>query len=259
MKLPFKVATIATALLLSTSLFAETAVHTEQCELELNNTLTIMPDHILIKDDEETLIDIYQDKMVFVSGELVELDAEQQVWVQDYATTLRDAIPRLGEIAVEAVDVAYEGVMAAFDMDDENEKIAAKFADIKQKIKQKYQDTNNGYYTFADGELSQSVDGNGIDQAVEELMEDLMPVMIGSLISKIGDSISSGDDSFADLENLADDVERQIEGKADAIGKKAEQFCLDLKRADDIENQLIASNLKFIDFDLLSINLNRQH
>ncbi|MDC2887896.1 DUF2884 family protein [Psychrosphaera algicola] len=225
------------------------------CDLELNNALTITPKHILIKNEDETLIDIYDDKMVFVRGDLIELDSKQQKLVTEYAASLRAAIPDIGEIAIEAVDIAFQGIQAAFGQMPENSKLSSKFDEIKTKIKDKYE-SEDSHYSFSNGEFNHQIDGSGIDESVEELMEDMIPSLIGGLISNIGNSIANGESSFSDLDNLDDRIEQEIESRADEIEIKANKFCEKLKLVDKMEDELTASNSKFANFDLIKINEN---
>lgn len=228
------------------------------CDLELNNELTITPQHILIKNEDETLIDIYKDSMVFVRGDLIELDAKQQKLVKAYSESLRTAIPEIGEIAIDAVEIAFQGIQAAFGHMPENSNLSTKFDEIKEQIKDKYEN-GDGHYSFSDGEFNHLADGDGIDESVEDLMEEMIPSLIGGLISNIGNSIASGESSFSDLDNLDDRIEHEIESRADEIEIKADKFCEKLKRVDQMEDELTASDPKLANFDLLNIKENRNY
>lgn len=246
---------IASSLFYTSAASADASPSKNSCDLELNNELLITPKHILIKENDETLIDIYEDKMVFIKGDMVTLSKSQQKLVHEYAAMLRKSIPEIGEIAIEAVDLAFQGIQAAFGPIEGNQKINAKFKEVKQKIKQRYEDSD-GYYSFSEGNFNHHIDGNGIDESIEEIMEEMIPVFIGGLISNIGNSIANGGNSLENLDNIGERIEQEIEAKSDHIEQKAHQFCESLKVADGIENELVASDSNLKHFDLLNIKYN---
>lgn len=252
MKLITKKALLLPALFMTSLSWAEINIDTEQCNMKLNNTLTVTPEHILIKDSDETLVDIYNNKMVFVRGELITLDPMQQALVIEYSEAIRQSIPKLGDIAVDAVDIAYSAISAAIGYEHESPNIKNKFEQLKRQIANKYQN-NEGHFTFSNGELNHSMDGDGIDEVVEELMADMMPSIIGSLLSRIGDSMANGDLEISDLENLGERVEYEVESRAEVIEQKAEAFCQDMIAVNQLEDKLVGTNLKLIHLDLIAI------
>ncbi len=225
------------------------------CDMELNDTLTVTPQHLLIKQGDETVIDIYNDSMVFVRGERISLTDDQQAMIEEYSTSIRASVPEVMEIAVEAVEVAFDGINAAFGEFADLSTTKDKFEEIKQSVRDKYE-SNNGHYTFSEGEFSVNIDDPEVDQAVEEIMEDMMPQVVGSLLSNLGAAISNGDSDFSNFDNMEERIESEIDARADAIELKADAFCQKLKRVDQIESQLVASNIKLMELDLINI---KQH
>jgi len=245
----------AMAIAVSGQSIAHNVEFERSCELKLNNELNITPQHVLIKEGDETLVDIYNDKVVFLRGNQINLTSEQQSLITQYSLALRDAVPQVAEIALEAVDVAFSGINAGLgnmvDLDDTREQ----FDEIKQRISTKYQQ-GTGYYSFSEGNFSSEIDDAGIDQAIEELTEELVPRVIGNILASIGTSLARGDTDFSQFDNIDERIEAEIDGRTEQLEKKAEAFCIKLKEADDIEESLIASNLKFMSLDLLNI---KQH
>lgn len=243
-----KVLATASILFAANSTFA----HDNNCDMELNNTLTVTPQHVLIKKDDETVIDIYQDKMLFVRGDLVSLSSEQQEMVAEYSSSIRQAVPEVMDIAIDAVEIAFDGINAAFGDFADLSTTKEKFEEIKERIGDKYQ-ADNGHYTFHDGEFNINVDDPEIDQAVEDIMEDVMPQVVGSLLSNLGEAISSGDSDFSKFDNMEERIEAEIDERSKAIEVKADAFCKKLKEMDKLEERLVASNDKLADLDLLNI------
>ena len=222
------------------------------CDVSLNNDLSVTPEHIRILEDDETLVDIYQDKMLFIKGEQIQLNDKQQKIIIEYSTSIRSALPEVTQIAVDAVGLAFEGVNIALgdlvDMDDHEDK----FKLLQQKINDKYQDSE-GSYSITKGDVNIQIDDEEVDVLVEDLVEDMLPSLIGGLISGIGQAIASGEDIDIELDNIGEKVEREIEAKAELIEVRADAFCNKMKDFDKLEQKLIDSSSDFEDLDLLEI------
>ncbi|GHB74661.1 hypothetical protein GCM10008107_25180 [Psychrosphaera saromensis] len=223
-----------------------------QCNLSLNNDLSVTPEHIRIIEDDETLVDIYQDNILFIKGEQMNLNDEQQKMIVEYSTSIRKALPEVTKIAVDAVGLAFEGLNIGLgelvDMDEHEEK----FKQLQQKINDKYQD-NEGSYSVTKGDFNIEIDDEEIDVLVEDLVEGIVPSLIGGLISGIGQAIASGNDIDIELDDIGEKVEREIEAKAELIEIRADAFCNQMKSLDKLEQKLINSNSDFKDLDLLEI------
>ena len=238
--------------LLSTSAMADVHLENEHCDVDLNYDLTISPQHVLIIDQDETLIDIYNDKTLFIKGEQISLNSNQQELITNYSTSLRQTIPQAGEIAIEAVNLAFEGIEAALGGHVDLSNSRAKFDEIEEKVSEKFND-QNGHYSFKQGEFTFDTDDEQLDNMIEESIEDIMPELIGGLISNIGQAISNGE-GLESLDNLGENIEREVEAKAEQIEAKAGEFCQSLVAINNIEQDLFESNNQFIYFDLLNVD-----
>ena len=226
--------------------------HENQCNLSLNNDLSVTPEHIRILEDDETLVDIYKDNILFIKGEQMQLNDKQQKMLLEYSTSIRSALPEVTEIAIEAVGLAFEGLNAAFGETIDMQENEEKFQQLQQKIKNKYKDTNGSYF-IRDGDFNVDIDDEGIDDLVEEILEDMVPNIVGGVLSSIGKAIASGDDVDTEFDDIGNKVEQEIEAKSDAIEMKATAFCNKMKDLDKLEQKLIDSNSDFKDLDLLEI------
>lgn len=230
-------------------------INTDQCDITLNYDLTISPDHILIIEDDETMIDIYNDKMLFIRGEKVELTSKQQAMVTNYAESIRNTVPEVSKIAVEAISIAYEGINAAFGEHIDTSSTREKFIELEQKISDKY-GSHNGHYRFSQGNFNTNIEDDEVDQLVQDLMQDIVPQLIGGIMANVTKAMISGNSDFSEFENIGDKVELEIESRADELEQRAEAFCYSLKEVDELEQDLVASNNQFIYFDLLSFKQN---
>ncbi|NVK24842.1 MAG: DUF2884 family protein [Gammaproteobacteria bacterium] len=224
----------------------------DNCDIELNYDLTVSPDHIRIIENDQTLVDIYKDQKLFVKGEEIDLDYSQQSLVTEYSKSIRQSIPEAGELAIEAVTLAYEGIQVALGEHADLSGSREKFDQLEQKISDKFSD-KNGHYSFRQGEFTFDGEDSEIDRMVEEIVEDMMPQLIGGILSNIGQAVANGDGDFSSIEQFGENVEREMELRAESIEKSAEEFCYSLKKVDDLENELVASNTKLIYMDLISV------
>lgn len=243
---------LATTLLISANSYAVNISFEDKCEIELNRDLAITPKHILIQENDETIVDIYQDEMLFIRGNQVELSDKEAKLLKRYSTSIRQSVPEVAELAVEAVEIAFDGINTALGQFADMQQTEEKFDQIKDTIRAKF-NRADGHYNFSNGNFTTSMDGSGIDQMAEELVEDMVPQIVGGVLANIGAAIAKGEANFEDLENLDEKIERAIEGKAEKIEEKAERFCGRLKEVDEIEDSLIASNRQLVELDLISI------
>ena len=197
------------------------------------------------------MIDIFKDTRLFVRGDQITLSPEQQELVTEYSKSIRRAVPQAGELAVQAVSLAYEGIQAALGDHVDLSNSREKFDRLEQRISEKF-NNDSGHYSFRQGEFSFDNNNEEIDVMVEEIVEDMVPQLIGGLLSNIGQAMANGDDDFSSLENLGENIEQEIEGRAEEIEKSADEFCYSLKKVDDLETELVASNDNFSYFDVLT-------
>ncbi len=237
----------------SSSAFAHIELANEQCDVSLNYDLSVSPEHIRIIDNDKTMIDIYKDQLLFVKGDQIELSAAEQKLIGDYSASIRQAVPEVAKIATEAVSIAYHGINTALGQHVDLAETETRFNELKNKIDEKF-NSKNGHYSFYQGEFNTNADNKELEMMVEDIVEDMVPKLIGSLMMNIGSAMSNGETSFKDLENLGDRIEQEIEGKAEALEQRANRFCNQLKQVDKMEEQLVAVNSKFAYFDLLKVN-----
>lgn len=235
------------------SAFAHTNINNSQCNLTLNNDLSVSPEHLRIIEDDETIVDIYQDNILFINGEIVDLDSQEQKMIVQYATYIRNAVPEVTEIAVEAVSLAFEGLNNSLGEMVDIKQAEYKFDALKTKIKQKYQ-SRDGQYTIKKGELNSDIQDEEIESLIEDIIEDMVPNLVGGLLTTIGQAIADGGDIEIDLDQ---DFEREIDQKAELIELKANAFCHKMKALDELEQTLESRDPIFEYLDLIDIDYNK--
>lgn len=243
---------LITTTFMSSAAFANVHLDTDSCDIELNYDLTISPEHIRIIDQDETMVDIYKDKILFLRGEQIQLNQNQQVMITQYATHIRNAIPEVTEIAVEAISMAYEGINLALGNHADMSETQEKFSDLENKLKQKFE-SKDGHYSFKQGSFNTSIEDEAVDELVEDIVSDVVPQLVGGILSNIGIAMMSGESDLSELEDIGENIEKEMELRGESIEQRAEEFCLSLKKVDELEQALLASNSQFIYLDLLNL------
>ncbi len=227
-----------------------------QCDVELNNNLTITNDHILVKKNDTTVYDIFTDSnnnhMIFYRGDAVKLSTEQQHLVDEIAVKTRAIVPAITTIALEAVAVAFDGISAGLGGLGENDKLNNKLSDIKSRLQSKIADNKNAY-SFEEGDFNMNFADKEIDAAIEEIVSSALPQMVGGFLQLIGNAIANGDEGLENLDNLEENIEKEIEARASGIETKAKALCKQIKYLDNMETILKQSGGQFKQFDIINV------
>lgn len=223
------------------------------CNIELNNDVTITPDHILIRSGNETIYDIYKDNMVFYKGERVSLSAEQEALISDYAYSTRSLVPKINDIVVGSIQVASDALSKTFTELGVDNDIEAKFSELQYTLQQEYSRAD-GTYHFSSNDLDVDFANKQIDQAVEDIMEELVPSLVGNVLQLVGKAMTEGEGSLEHLDGLDERIEAQIEEQAELLEEKVEYLCDEVERLNDIEDQIADTSSKFNQFDTVIYN-----
>lgn len=248
------IALIISSLLTTNAVVArETNISMDNCSIKLNHDLSISEQHIRVLDNDQTIIDIYNDELVFYRGEKIDLNSKQQRLISDYSYNLRNSTDEFLSITADALDLASEGVNMAFSKLG-NRDIDIGIKDLKDDILDKYV-KNNGELLLTKGNVSiSSDDGQAYEKAIEEAVEDAIPSIIGAVLYNVGAAMMTGDTEFEELENLGEEIEQQIEHKAQKLEQRADYLCEQLKQVDAIEQELVRSDKRFEYLDVINLN-----
>ena len=195
------------------------------------------------------------------------LDIEQRQLIKQFSAGIREQVPEIVSIAIEGVDIGLKAVNKAIgSLTGENsasqQKVQTKFDELKSRIRTRFNQSANNYYIapqdFADFD---DIFTGEFEQVIEEIISD----SIGTILSAVGEAmISERSDShdgeqrlstFDDrMETLSKDLELEISASANALEKKAEQFCFKLSELDQIESKIHQSIKSLSPFNLIETN-----
>ena len=221
-----------------------------QCDINLDGNMKLVDNNltVLTKDKDEILIDQYY--QLYVNGQTISLDADQQQWVEDYYSGIHSAVPQVAEITHEAIGLASEAVTHVFgellgsdasDIQDLTDKLAEIDREIQYNFYAEDGSIRLDSASFEDGDFF----GERWEAEFEEAVEELVFNSMGRLMIALGtEMLMSGGDSDAfeqRMENFAHDLESKMEARGEELELKADALCMQLVSVDEAENKLSAS------------------
>lgn len=261
---------ISTALLLILTL-STIAVHAKTnsftCEIDLAYGLVVNDDQIRVMDKSRTILQINQQRQLFISGQWVELDAEQQQQLYKYAAGLHDTIPKMIVIATEGVDLVadtinqvYLGLMGS---DHESyERLNKEMKDVKERVRDKFRHASDHYF-IAPGSLESVDEFVGVD--IDEELEQAISTSLGGILSAIGGINTDGNEANQErvdrlsrkLDGMSAQFEDDLAPRASTLKMKAHWYCDRLRSINANEERLRDSVPQFYPFDIITLTSGR--
>jgi hypothetical protein len=257
-----------TLLLLSTVLsLLSFNTQAEQCSINFNYGVIIDPNHIRIIEHGKTIVQINHTHQLFVNGREITLTNKQQRLIEQFSSGIRQQVPKIVSIAIDGVDIGLKAVNKVIGgLTGENsasqQKIQVQFDELKWRLRKRFNQSANNYYIALQ-------DFDDLDDIFtgefEEIIDEVISNSIGSILIVVGDAITSSNDEQGNgeqristfdekMESMSKDLELEISSSADALKKKAIQFCQNLTLLNKIENQIQYSIPELADFNLIETN-----
>ena len=218
-----------------------------QCNVELSGNMQLENKELTVMLDNHRRLTIDQHKTLYVDGEALTLDSEQQHWVENYYNGINQAAPQAAAIASDAVALASTALNEVFTelLGSNNPALADlsdKLSNLDQKIQYNFYAKNGEIRlhssSFDDGEFF----GEQWETQFEEAIQELVTDSIGHLMVAIGTQLifSGGDmDQFQQkMERFGEQMEQKFEYQAAALEAKTNALCATLAQVDFAETQL---------------------
>jgi hypothetical protein len=253
------------SVILSKSVFAH-----ESCDVELDAGVTINESFIEFFDQDkkqQTLYKIDSDNNLVVAGDSVSLNNDQQDLVEQYASNIRAMVPEVRNIALEGVDLALEGVNLAFNEllgegNDIGADLTQELSSLKEEVATRFT-IEHGFTIGENGFEDDELLGEEFEERIESAVEKAVMGSMGSLLVALGQEMmfSGGDtDAFETrMENFGENIEHEMESRAEKIEMKAERLCLKVVELDFIEEQLKASVEPLENINVIAVKYDRGH
>jgi hypothetical protein len=260
---------IATALILaSSSSFASNASFTnDSCDVDISGGIKITPSVIEFSKNKKQLYKIVDNEILFVDGEQISLSYSQQSLVTDYSNSIRATVPEVKHIALDAIDLASDGVNLAFNEllgegNDIGAEITAQLSEIRKEVDEGF--TNGNEISFdEDGFSGDEFFNEGFEQRIESAVESTVQNSIGSLLIAVGQQMlfSGGDmDTFETrMEDFGERIEQEMESRGEEIEKRGEALCQSVVAIDALEDQLTQDIDELESFNMLSTRISSKN
>jgi hypothetical protein len=260
---------IATALILaSTSSFASNASFTnDSCDVDISGGIKITPSEIEFSKNKKQLYKIVNNEMLFVYGQQINLSYSQQSLVTDYSNSIRATVPEVKHIALDAIDLASDGVNLAFNEllgegNDIGAEITLQLSEIRKEVNEGFEKGNEISFD-EDGFSGNEFFNEGFEQRIESAVESTVQNSIGSLLIAVGQQMlfSGGDmDTFETrMESFGERIEQEMESRGEEIEKRGEALCQSVVAIDALEDQLTQDIDELEDFNMLSTQISSKN
>jgi len=233
----------AAALLLaavSTPAAASINLGRASCGIDTPYSVRIEPERIVFTHDRnKQVVALRADGAVEVDGFTAPMDARDRALIRDMEREMRNLIPVVKGIAIDAVAIAFEAVghasMAFAESPQHARESAERIARTADEIKRAVE--------------TQDSWGSESEAHIERIVEGAVGTLIGELVGNVtAQAIKvafSGDGSaIAELEARAGSIEKNVDKAIKARGReleaRAEEFCERLRGLEDIEARISA-------------------
>lgn len=225
-----------TALFLALALSASTAwSHTDsECHLRSDYDLTVEDSRLLFESERDGPTIAFANGAVTVDGQLLALGAADAERVQHFERVVRDLVPEVKAIAVEAVQLAGEAIKAVSASLSDDPGAVARIADRADEL------SAGVIAQIRSARSSRQLQDEHFEAAMEDLVEEMVPELVGSITSVAIKAALSGDmDAVDAIERRAKDlertIEREVEQRAELIEARADALCERAQELDQIE------------------------
>lgn len=250
---------LASLLTLSSGLAQADAISLNKCNVDLNGQFSVQNNTMQIGLNDDQQLTISPSGTFSINGQSILLTQEQQRWAEGYQQSLAAAAPMAAELAVEAVAVAKYAVDQViqtllgdgYSNPDLNDKLDA----LGERVKARFY-AEDGSVRIQSASLQHDLENDQFSEELQELIQQTVQQSIGRLLLVLGSEMlsSAGDDKSFEtkMDNIAADLEQQIEAKADNLEQTATSLCQLLKQADGYEEKLNSNLASLRSLNLLS-------
>ncbi|GLX77174.1 hypothetical protein tinsulaeT_05140 [Thalassotalea insulae] len=256
---------LASAILLTTtSAFAhDRHISSDGCDVDLDAGLRINKNLIEFIQKKQPIYQIINNETLIVNGQEVDLDSHQQSIVSEYSTQIRAVVPEVKVLALDAINLATEGVNLAFDEllgegNDIGAELTMQLHAVRDEVEQRFA-SDKEFYIDEQGEFADEFFGEEFEQRIEDVVEQTIQNSMGSLLIAVGqEMLFAGGDMEAfetRMENFGEQIEHEMESRASEIEQRGEALCFSVYKIDQLEQQLQSQISEMSEFDVISADI----
>lgn len=227
----------AAAVALTAAVGAQAAISIDNdgCKVDSPYDLTIASDHIeFSRDRGEPERIVMADGQLRIDGDAITLSAEDSARVRAFEDGVRELLPEVRAIGAEAIEIAYTAMSeVAIGLSDKPEPMLKRLERSRAELEQTLLTTNS----------TVNLDEAVIEAAVEELVGEFVPLLVGQVATAaIAAALSGNEARIEEIEARADAmearIESQVEARAELLEERAESLCGRIAALDEIDDAL---------------------
>jgi hypothetical protein len=208
----------------------------DACDFESDFDLRIEPSGLAFHRDGGTpaTVEMRSGRLV-VDGREIALSAADRARVRRYEDTVRELVPEVKAIALDAIGIATEAVtqVAATFAGDDGAKSIARLREVGAEMRAKIESSDDT------GEWNEAE----FEAMVASLTAELVPMVVGDVTAiAIRVALSGDEEAAKELEERAERMERELEARvekrADELEARAEALCPRVVELDALESEL---------------------
>lgn len=244
-------------------LLSATSVAANQCNVEFDGQIELEQHVLTIHTKQHKKVIINQDKVLFVNGDKITLNAQQRQRVKEYYDGINAAVPMAADIASDALALASSAINDTFGkllgvdspvVSDAAAQIDALKVTLNTNFYAKDGSIRLHSKQFEDGEFF----SEDFEKKLELAIEGIITQSIGQIMVSLGTQMLSngGDmDSFEQrMETFGEEIEQKFKHQGAALEKRADIFCASLANIDRTEQKLQNEIPQLADMDVLQVN-----
>ncbi|WP_251359796.1 DUF2884 family protein [Kangiella sp. TOML190] len=245
---------LSTALMLSIS--GPAAAHEVSCSVDMDYNIDIDEQTIRLSDEEREIVLIDDDADLFIKGQKQSLNAEQRRLLDDYADEIRELLPAIDELAMEATHLALDAVtdvskLLLNESPAKAEKLKSRVEVITSKVRENISNRHL-HPKNLEAYLEDRQFEKEFEAIVEEVVADVLQANIGDIIS----AAMRGDEETVKafeqrMESFGEQMEQKYEKKAEVLGERAEELCQLVEKIDEKEESFIQSFNDYKSYQLI--------
>ncbi|MBY6186377.1 YggN family protein [Marinobacter hydrocarbonoclasticus] len=232
----------------------------DSCDLSLNYDIELNREQLIVSDEGNTLYKIRGDQL-WVRGEAISLDSSQRQLVRDYHAEMERQLPKVIELAGDALNLAGRALDAVFTELSEFGLDPNQGSEIMESIERKVNAsmrTEDGGYRL--GANSMDTFGDELDQALESEIEEVVSQSVGGMLVALGQAMTEGDSSDFEqrmedfgsrMERMGERIESEMDAQAQVLEERATELCEEWMVLDELEQQMQRTIPEMAEFDLV--------
>lgn len=234
-----------------------------ECSMGFSHGVLISPEQIRVQTSNRTVFQINHDKQLFVQGEWITLNAEEEVLLQQYSSLLRKFVPELVAIAVDSVELGLrtiEGMLLGLGDNAQQSEWRQLIRETTYQLTSRFVRSGEHFYLAPQSlhELDAFLHGE-----LKEQLKKLAKQTVGAVWGALQEALRHSDDGFERQEgqpwqpmgDVVSVINTGLDEKAEELELKSVQFCQRLMELDAIESQLQQKIPELLAFDVISTKL----